>query len=247
MGGFKDNFSAVAAGYSRYRPSYPDALFEWLAGIAPRRGAAWDCACGSGQASAGLAAHFARVAATDASAGQIEKAKPHAKIAYRVAVAERTDFADHSFDLILVAQAAHWFDFDAFYAEVRRVARRDAVLVLAAYELHRVSPEIDAVIDELHGPVLGDYWPPERRHVEAGYRTIPFPFADIETPGFTLTAKWTADQAIGYLNTWSSVSRYRAETGKDPLERFAGPLRDAWGRRARPVRWPLILRAGEIV
>ncbi len=244
--GYKDNFSAVAGGYSRHRPAYPDALFDWIASVAPRREAAWDCACGNGQASIGLAAHFDHVRATDASAQQIEQAAPHAKITYGVAAAEHTPFEDDSFDLILVAQAAHWFDFHAFFAEVKRVGRRDGVLALAAYELHRVTPEIDAITDQFYEPVLGGYWQPERRHIKAGYRDIPFPFADIATPDLFMTAEWTVEACAGYLNTWSSVSRCRKETGKDPLEGFIAPMRAAWGEGARTVRWPLILRAGRI-
>lgn len=48
--------------------------------------------------------------------------------------------------------------------------------------MHRVAPEIDALADSLYEPVLGPWWPPERRHSKAGYRDIPFPFADIDTP-----------------------------------------------------------------
>lgn len=244
--GFKDNFSAVARGYSHFRPNYPDQLFVWLAAAAPRREAAWDCACGNGPASVGLAAQFDRVFATDASAAQVERAEPRANIRYGVAAAERTAFDDKSFDLILAAQAAHWFDLDAFFAEVKRVGRADGALVLAAYELHRVTPEVDAVTDRFYEPVLGPYWHPERHHIKAQYRDIPFPFADMETPELSMAAEWTADDCIGYLDTWSSVSRCRKETGSDPLAEFVGPLRAAWGHGARTVRWPLILRAGRI-
>jgi len=245
-GDFKDNFSSVAGGYSRYRPNYPDALFAWLAAIAPRHEAAWDCACGNGQASVGLAAHFGRVCATDASAQQVGQAEPRPNVTYSVGPAERTAFDDNSFDLVLVAQAAHWFDIDSFFAEVKRVGRADGVVALAAYELHRVTPEIDAITDALYEPVLGAYWRPERRHIKAGYRDIPFPFEDIATPDIFMTAEWTAADCIGYLDTWSSVSRYREETGEDPLEDFVGPMRAAWGEGARSVRWPMILRAGRL-
>lgn len=245
-GGFKDNFSDVADGYRRNRPSYPDELFSWLASIAPKRDLAWDCACGSGQASVGLAAHFSRVCATDASARQIENAEPRPNIAYNVAPAERTPFGDDMFDLVLVAQAVHWFDCEAFFAEVRRVGRMGGVVALAAYELHRVTLEVDAVTDAFYEPVLGPYWRPERRHIQSGYRDIPFPFEEIVAPDLHMTAEWTADDCIGFLGTWSSVSRCRAETGKDPLEDFIGPLREAWGEGRKAVRWPLILRAGRI-
>ena len=245
-GGFKDNFSVVADGYARHRPTYPDALFKWLAAVSPRQETAWDCACGNGQASTGLANCFDRVFATDASEQQVQQAAPHPKIAYSVAPAERTSFDGDVFDLILVAQAVHWFDHDAFFAEVKRVGRRDGVVALAAYELHRVTPEIDDITDRLYEPVLGGYWQPERRHIKAGYRDISFPFEEIAAPELFMTAEWTAADCIGFLNTWSSVSRYREETGTDPLEAFVGPIREAWGKGVRTARWPLILRAGRI-
>ena len=136
----------------------------------------------------------------------------------------------------LVAQAAHWFDFEAFFAEVKRVGRVGGVLALAAYELHRVTPEIDAITDQFYEPVLGDYWQPERRHIKAGYRDIPFPFQNIATPELFMAADWTAADCIGFLNTWSSIRRYREETGKDPLADFIGPTQAAWGSGARIVR-----------
>lgn len=245
-GGFKDNFSNVADDYRRNRPTYPDELFSWLASITPGQDLAWDCACGNGQAAVGLATQFRRVCATDASARQIENAEPHPNIDYSVVPAERTSFGDDIFDLVLVAQAVHWFDFVSFFAEVKRVGREGSVLALAAYELHRVTPEVDAVTDAFYEPVLGPYWQPERRHIQAGYRDIPLPFEEIAAPAVHMTAEWTAEECIGFLYTWSSVSRCRDETGIDPLEVFTDPLRRAWGRGTRTVRWPLVLRAARI-
>lgn len=66
---FKDHFLETAAGYVRFRPRYPEALFDYLAGEAPGRERAWDCATGSGQAAIGLARHFEQGIATDAGAG----------------------------------------------------------------------------------------------------------------------------------------------------------------------------------
>ena len=68
---FKDHFSRLAAHYASFRPRYPPALFDYLEECCPRRDCAWDCACGSGQATLALATRFAAVIATDASAAQL--------------------------------------------------------------------------------------------------------------------------------------------------------------------------------
>jgi ubiquinone/menaquinone biosynthesis C-methylase UbiE len=82
---------------------------------------AWDCAAGSGQATADLARRFDRVIATDASSEQISAAKPISNVEYRVATAEQSGLSDNCADLVTVAQALHWFDLPKFYAEARRV------------------------------------------------------------------------------------------------------------------------------
>src|SRR5882762_11622483 len=74
---FKDHFSKQAAGYSKFRPTYPQKLFEYLGRIAPSRQLAWDCGTGNGQAALGLASLFDRVMATDASEKQISNAQAH--------------------------------------------------------------------------------------------------------------------------------------------------------------------------
>ncbi|HEU4663212.1 MAG TPA: peptide chain release factor N(5)-glutamine methyltransferase, partial [Dokdonella sp.] len=79
VSGFKDHFSSGSAAYALHRPRYPDALFAWLADVAPGRALAWDAATGSGQAATGLAEHFERVVATDASADALAVARANAR------------------------------------------------------------------------------------------------------------------------------------------------------------------------
>jgi len=74
--GFVDKFFDGAADYRRSRPTYPDALFEALAAVAPGRALAWDCGTGNGQAALGLAEHFSAVRATDPSSQQSPKRAP---------------------------------------------------------------------------------------------------------------------------------------------------------------------------
>ena len=75
-----------------------------------------------------------------------------------------------------VAQALHWFDFDAFFKEVKRVCKPTGVLAVWCYELHQITPAVDAVIQKYYRDVVGSYWPEERRHIESAYCTIDFPF-----------------------------------------------------------------------
>jgi 2-polyprenyl-3-methyl-5-hydroxy-6-metoxy-1,4-benzoquinol methylase len=104
---FKDHFSRIAARYSAFRPSYPPALFDYLAGLCGPGSRVWDCACGTGQAALGLAERFDSVIATDASSQQIEAATANPKITYRVspAPAQSSGLGRDAVDLVTVAQA----------------------------------------------------------------------------------------------------------------------------------------------
>lgn len=243
---FKDHFSKVAKGYRAFRPEYPEELFRWLADIAPKREAALDCGCGTGQAAVALARYFDRVFAIDPSAEQVANAIVDPKVVYSVAPAEATGLPAQSQDLIIAAQALHWFDLDRFYPELRRVARKNAVFAAFTYGLLTVNEEVDAVIASLYRPILGEYWPPERRHVDSAYRTLSFPLKEIAAPGYQMTANWDFGHLLGYLATWSAVKEYKLRKGEDPLQPVEADLRRAWGedRETRDVSWPLVIRAG---
>jgi SAM-dependent methyltransferase len=241
-------FGDIAAAYRIFRPTYPPELFEYLASAAPARDAAWDCATGSGQAAVALAAYFRRVVATDASEKQIRAAHAEPSVEYLVAPAERSPLADASIDLVTVAQALHWFDRPAFYAEVRRVLRPGGVLACWCYALMTITPRVDALVQHLYGPILGEFWPPERRLIEQRYATIEFPFDELKPPAFAMTQCWTLTQTLGYLDTWSAVAEYKKRHDTNPLDQIAPQLTEAWGdaESAREVVWPLYVRAGRV-
>ena len=243
----KDYFSAQSAAYARYRPHYPAALFDFIASQCPAQEQAWDVATGSGQAAHALARHFGHVIATDASPQQIARAAPHDRVTYRVEAAEAPSLADQSVDAVTVAQALHWLDVDRFYAEVRRVLKPSGVLAAWTYGLFHITPNVDRVVRRYYHDVIGPYWPPERRHVEAAYRTLPFPFQALDAPVFEMEALWSLTDVRGYLGTWSATQRYRAGERRDPVEEIRSELEAAWGTTdVRPVRWPLHLRAGRL-
>src|SRR5262245_5147429 len=197
---FKDHFSKVSERYADFRPRYPAALFDYLATLAPRKSAIWDCAAGSGQASVDLGGRFDRVIATDASQKQIASATPHASVEYRVARAEQCGLPDASVSLVTVAQALHWFDLKLFFAEVERVLTPGGVLAVWAYGIDEVEGgDVNQLVQDYYWNVVGPYWPPERKLVEEGYRSIEFPFKEITPPAFRMEIRWTLDQLLGYF------------------------------------------------
>ncbi|MDJ0940378.1 MAG: class I SAM-dependent methyltransferase [Woeseiaceae bacterium] len=241
-GSFKDHFSIRSPDYARYRPTYPAALFECLAGLAKETRRAWDCATGSGQAAIALADYFDEVIATDASAEQVNAAVARDGVRYRVAPAEGSGLDDNAFDLVSVGQALHWFDRPRFFAEAGRVLVEGGVLAAWCYERCEVTPAIDAVVERLYEDIVGPFWPPERVLIERGYRDIDMPGAALETPDFEMRLTWGPDDMLGYLGTWSACKRYEAQHGEDPVSLIREPLRSAWGSNERPVRWPVRLR-----
>lgn len=243
-----DYFSQVAARYAAYRPTYPAAVVDLLADRAPGRDLAWDSGCGSGQLSVPLAERFARVIATDASAEQIANGRTHPRVEYRRAPAEASGLPDAVVDLAVSAQAAHWFDLPGYYAEVRRVARPGAVVALLAYGRVRVDADVDPVIERYYGGVLEKYWPPERRSVDDGYRSLPFPFEEIPVPPLEMSGQWTLEAFFGYVDTWSATQVLERAEGRGPIEEFKRDLADVWGPAGtvRPVHWDLTGRAGRL-
>lgn len=246
MSHFKDHFSSASDRYAAFRPDYPAALYEWLAGQCSEHDTAWDCATGSGQAALGLAAHFRRVIATDASAEQIRHARPHPAIDYRVAPAEASGLDAASVDAVAVAQAAHWFDLPRFYAEVERVLRPGGVIALWGYGRLVLPGALDAPLLRFYAETIGPYWPAERQLIDDAYRGLEFPFASLEAPAFSIEVDWTLDRLLDYLSTWSAVKRFQAAQGHDPLPALRAELSPRWGKtdRAMRLRWPIFLRAG---
>jgi SAM-dependent methyltransferase len=244
-----DHFSRVAVAYASFRPHYPDHLFTTLAQLAPGRKRAWDCATGSGQAAIALAQSFDHVLATDSSAAQVRQAGAHPRVSYAVARAEATSLADASVELITVAQALHWFDLDRFYDEARRVLTPGGVLAVWTYAKLQVDRgPIDAALGEFYTDIVGAYWPEERRLVETGYRTLPFPFEEISVDSPPMVASWSRSRLLGYVRTWSAVQRYVEATGEDPVPELAERVAAHWSDPAvsREIQWPLTVRAGRV-
>jgi len=243
----KDNFSHRASIYAQYRPGYPGELFEYIMRFVRAKNLAWDCGTGNGQSAKTLGNYFEKVIATDISQKQIDNAYQAANIFYAVEPAEQTSLADKSVDLITVAQAIHWFNFEKFYAEVNRVAKPGAIIAVWTYSLIQISKEIDDIISEYHFKTLENFWDPERKYVDDGYAGIPFPFAKIGTSDFNIEVNWSLKELEGYFNTWSALQKFIAANSFSPVNELVNKIGQYWGNsEKRQIFFPVHLKLGII-
>jgi hypothetical protein len=245
---FKDHFSAQAADYAKFRPHYPQELYDFILSHVKTKDTAWDVATGNGQVAVALAEYFNKVIATDASKNQIAHATRHPKVSYLVSMAENSGLPDGVCDLITVGQALHWFDFEKFFEEVKRVAKKECFFASWGYRFQHISPEIDVITRRLDEELVGPYWPKERVFVNEHYNNIPLPFKPIEAPQFFLQCRWNMHEMMGYLNTWSSTQLYIKAKNQNPLDIIEKDMLKAWGNpeQERDIRWPIYFKAGYI-
>jgi len=242
----KDNFSRQADSYAKYRPQYPQQLFDFILKHVTAKQNAWDCATGNGQSAKVLAKHFENVMATDISQKQLDKAEYANNIQYTLQPAEQTNFADNSFDLVVVSQALHWFATEDFYKEVRRVAKPSSVFAAWSYSLLFISPEIDKLVRSYYIDIIGPYWDAERKYVDEEYTTILFPFDEIAAPKFDMRYYWNIEELEGYFNTWSALQKFITANDYNPVPGIIGRIKPHWTNEKMEIRFPLHLRIGKV-
>ncbi|MBL7932209.1 MAG: class I SAM-dependent methyltransferase [Bacteroidia bacterium] len=194
-----------------------------------------------------LAKHFKKVIATDPSEAQIKNAIGAENISYKISSAENSGLENNSADLVTIANALHWFEFDLFYKEVKRILKPGGVIAAWCYgsPIHLQSKEINELIKKLHDDILGNFWLTENRLVEQKYKTIPFPFKEIEHPDFTMEKELNENDLLGLFHSWSAVQRYKDTKKQDPVAIIEGDLKTAWGKEEKQkFKWELTLKPG---
>ena len=240
----KDRFSSGSQLYQQARPTYPQAVVQELLKHVPACDFAWDCGAGSGQFTQLLAPYFEQIVATDLSANQLQHAPYFENVSYQVQTAEQARFPAQCFDFISVAQAIHWFDFDAFYAQVKRTLKPNGVFAVLGYGLIQIDhTQLNDAIQYLYRVILKDYWDAERHYVDEQYQTIPFPFKEIAMPDFKIQLAWSSEQLIDYLYTWSAIKHYIQQNDTDPLNRIRALCSSD---QSFQIEFPILLRVGTL-
>jgi SAM-dependent methyltransferase len=127
------SFGRVADVYARARPSYPREAAAWL--VESERsstgGDVLELGAGTGKLTEQLLTLGHRVIATDPLAEmlqQLREVHPHASLV--CSRAERIPLRSRSVDVVVVAQAFHWFDIEKALPEIARVLRPNGHLAL---------------------------------------------------------------------------------------------------------------------
>lgn len=245
----KDLFSARANEYAKFRPSYPQALIDYIVSFCNEKETAWDCATGNGQAAVLLSPYFKKVFATDISKTQIKNAAAKDNIEYSISPAENTLFDNNSFDLITVAQAYHWINPGHFRKEVMRVAKPGCVIAVWMYNLLSTGDEAtDNLLYDFYKNIVGPYWDAERKYVESNYTAVDFEYELLPVKAFEIKAEWTRDHFLGYLTSWSATKNFEKEHQYSPLDKIETPLKALWkAGEVKQVCFPVVLKMGRVV
>lgn len=161
-------------------------------------------------------------------------------------MAEASGIGGETVDLVAVAQTLHWLDTRRFFDEAGRVLRPGGVLAVWAYgPLSMEEHSLDSLLREFYHSEMGPFWPAERKLVDEGYRRIRLPFAPLDAPEFSMQVSWSKEELLGYIRTWSAVTRFIGENGRDPVTALEKRLSVLWGtgRERRIVTWPLSVKA----
>ncbi|UOK41208.1 MULTISPECIES: class I SAM-dependent methyltransferase [Flavobacterium] len=243
----KDYFSVNSKGYSQFRPRYPEEMIREIVSLVKDKNTALDVATGNGQVAVKLSEFFQTVYGTDISENQLSQAPEIQNVIYKKMPGENTDFTDHQFDLITVAQAIHWFDFDVFYKEVYRILKPEGVFAVMGYGFFSTNKDSDKILWRLYEDIVGLYWDPERDYLTQEYQTIPFPFEEIVNKKFTESYTWSFEQLIGYLETWSATTNYKkANNNENPIDIVREELKTSWEKGNKKVAFPMFLRIGKL-
>lgn len=228
----RDRFSGTADRYARYRPSYPDALVDWVVKDAGARAGdpAADVGCGTGLFTRLLAARGLDVVGIDPNEDMLATARAAGGGArYARGEAAATGLAEKSLALVTVAQAFHWFAVDPAVEELARVLRPGG-RAAAVWNLRGKGAFMDAY-DAILRRFSGEYGVLESWE-ETLERLRAHPRIDAGR-GFETPNSQSFDLAGLLGRAWSSSYVFRGVTDREGFDAAIARLFDEHARDGR--------------
>ena len=218
-------FGPLAEEYARFRPSYPEALFDALfTRLAERSGAVLELGAGTGLATSSLIARGARVVALEPNRSMLAKAVGRLSGAERwlgalAARAESVPIASASVSCVLVAQAFHWFEPAAALAEIARVLQRGGLLAIVwNVEVRDAFTEEVFELVRRHSPWYGRPVTPRMQSTPEDLAL--HPAFQVEPPvEFPHERRMSEDAYVGYAFSWSYCGGALAASRRAGFER----------------------------
>lgn len=243
-----DQFDYCAENYAKFRPLYPESLFNWISNICDAHQLAIDCGTGNGQAARKLTNYFDQIIAIDKNPNQLKHAPTHFKIKYICSSVEKTNLPDHAADLIVSATAAQWFDLEKFYIECRRLLKPSAKLILWTYTWPEASHKKVQLTLLNYKTMLNPHWPIESLYHLNCYQTLPFPFKEIaqQIPQFSFQLNWNLNQLLEFFLTWATIRDYFKNTDPYFIEQMRTDLKRVWPDEIVRFNFPLYIKAGSV-
>lgn len=236
----KDRFTAAASAYREHRPAYPAELIDWIAmatGVAPPARVA-DVGCGTGIASRLFAARGYEVIGVEPNDAMRAAAVAAGGARYRRGEATNTGLLDAAVDMVVCAQAFHYFEVTPTLGEWRRILAPGGGCAVFWYRIAA-------------SPLKDEYHALRRRHASAEpapYRTRKKDIASALCAQPAVrdqqTACFTGEQVLDLdgLRGRFAASSHLAGAGDKALERA---IADFFARHQQggQVRLPLAIEA----
>ncbi len=132
-----ERFSGLAQSYSKSRPSYPQSAVDYIFETCQLKAGSTiaDVGCGTGISSRLFARAGVHVIGVEPNEDMLSQAKENdttsgGTVEYRSGTAEATGLPDSCANLVLCAQAFHWFRSNESLAEFSRILKNDGYCAL---------------------------------------------------------------------------------------------------------------------
>ena len=213
-------------GYDRARPEYPAELLDDLVAFASLKPGdrLLEIGCATGKATRPLLARGFRVTCVEPGAALAARAR--ATLDADVHHGRFEDFdGPAGFDLVFAATAWHWLDPAVRFAKAHALLRDGGHLAFWS-ALHALPPghdpffdENQAVYDEL-GEGYGGGRPPPEAEPETAEIEASGLFADVQVRRYLWELRYSAEEYVALLDTFSGTSRWAASSARICTRRF---------------------------